>query len=156
MKILPPSEFSLQLVGSHLSDEKPKSEIVLDDRPTGKTLDGAILEAALRWKGLILVFVSDAVLYEDTLHIYLLDRSLQALDQASMYGLYSTGTFSLLDIVPPDTVRFVFFGDVVWGLKISDHKTLRFPIMSDPHGVRRPFSFHRQFKLNSSPTITPN
>ena len=134
----------------------PKSEIFLSGKRTGKILDGAILEAALRWKELILVFVSDAVLYEDTLHIYLLDGSLRVLDQASMYGIYSTGTFSLLDIVCPDTVRFLFFGDVVWSLKISDHKTLRFPILSDPHGVHRPFSFHRQFKLNSAPTVTPS
>lgn len=156
MTPLPPSEFSLKLVGSYLSDEKPQSEIVFNGKRTGKTLDGAILEAALRWKELILVFVSDAVLYEDTLHIYLLDGSLQVLDQASMYGIYSTGTFSLLDIVSPDTVRFLFFGDLVWRLKISDHKTLRFPILSDPHGVRRPFSFHRRFKLNSAPTVTPS
>jgi hypothetical protein len=146
---LPPSAFSLKLIGSPLNDAAPRSEILLNGERTGKTLDGAILEAALRWKKLILVFVTDAVLYEDTLHIYLLDTNLQVLDQASMYGLYATGTFSLLDIVPPDSVRFVFFGETVWRLKISDHKTLRLPIMSDPHGVRRPFGFYRQFSLQS-------
>lgn len=108
----------------------------------------------MRWNELTLVFISDAVLYEDTLHIYLLDSGLQTLDQASMYGLYATGTFSLLDIIPPDTVQFVFFSDMVWSLKVSDHKTFRLPILSDPHGVRRPFSFHRQFELRNTPAVT--
>jgi len=130
--------------------------MVLGGKRTGKTLDGAILEAALRWRDLMLVFVTNAVLYEDTLHIYLLDSRLHVVDRASMYGMYSTGTFTLLDIVIPDTVQFLFFGDVMWTLKISEHKTFRWPILSDPHGVRRPFNFHRRFELRSAPTATPS
>ena len=150
MTLLPPSAFSLKLIGSHLSDEAPRSEIILNGERTGKTLDGAILEAALRWKELILVFATDAVLYEDALHIYLLDKNLQVLDQARMDGLYVTGTFSLLEITPPDTIRFLFFGGSAWSLKLLDHKTLRFPFMSDPHGVSRPLGFYRRFCLKAA------
>lgn len=151
MTPLPPSAFSLKLIGSYLSDAPLRSEILLNGERTGKTLDGAILEAALRWKELILVFATDAVLYEDTLHIYLLDTNLNVLDQASMGGLYVTGTFSLVDIILPDTVRFMFFGGIVWSLKLLDHKTLRFPLLCDPHGVSRPLGFYRRFSLKAAP-----
>lgn len=150
MKLLSTAEFSIRLIGSPFSDAMPKSELVLGGKPTGKMIDGAVLEAAIGWRDFLIIFVTDNILHEETLRIYLLDANLEVIDTASLDSMYATGVFSLIALEPPNVVRFRFFGDTDWTLTLLEKQTFSLPF-SEPRGVHRPFKFHRCFKIDGQP-----
>lgn len=125
----------------------PQSEIVIRGEPTGKLIDGAILEAAVSWGHCYLAFVTDDIPQEDTLRIYLFDSRLKLIDSASLGAIYSTGSFSNLEISPPNTLCFTFIGDTTWALVLLDQDELALPFLADPKGVSRPFAFRRRFRI---------
>jgi len=149
MKLFNVPDYSIRTVTPSTSDMAPTSEIIAGGVPTGKIVDGAIFEAALKWNDYLLLFLTDDVPFEEGLNIYLLDARLDIVDSAQMCFMYSTGIFSDLDLTQPDTVRFRFFGGVVWTLKLFPQKKFALPIISDPIGVSRPFTFFRRFRIFS-------
>ena len=128
----------------------PQSELVFDGKPSGRIINGAVLEAAIRWQDLLLAFVTDNIMHEETLRIYLFDASFDLIDSAWLGSMYATGVFSLIELTPPDMVRFLFFGGTDWTLKMLKEPTFAFPF-SEPRGVHRPFKFHRRFKIDGKP-----
>lgn len=50
----------------------PQNEVVSNGYSTGKVIDGAVLELAVRWRDLVLAFVTDNFMHEETLRIYLI------------------------------------------------------------------------------------
>lgn len=151
MKLLYAPEYAIRLVTPSTSQKEPTSEVVVAGIPTGKILAGAMFEAALTWNEYVLLFLTDDVPFEDTLSIYLLDKNLNVADSARMYFIYSTGVFSILDLSEPDTVRFNFFGGIAWALKLFPDPKFAVPIISDPKGVHRPFTFFRRFQIYGRP-----
>lgn len=151
MKLFHAPDYSIRVVTPSTSDTVPTSEIVVAGVPTGKVLDGAVFEAALRWNKYVLLFLTDDVPFEDGLNIYLLDENLNVVDSARMLFIYSTGIFSDLDLTQPDTVRFRFFGGIIWTLKLFPEKKFALPVISDPLGVSRPFTFFRKFHISGRP-----
>lgn len=151
MKLTHVPDYSIRVVTPSTSDTIPKSEILIAGVPTGKIVDGAVFEAALRWHEYTLLFLTDDVPFEDSLNIYLLDAALNVVDWARMYFMYSTGIFSNLDLTQADTVRFCFFGERTWALKLFPEKRFALPRISDPIGVSRPLKFFRMFQLDGSP-----
>lgn len=151
MNVIQPSEFALRRVGSRASEGMPNSELVLNQQPTGQIIDGAVLEAAIRWHDLVLAFVTDDIMHEEALHIYLFDAQLNVVDSARLGWMYATGAFSLLGLCPPNTVRFLFFGDTDWTLELFSDDVFAVPFFQDPRGVRRPFRFHRRFQITGVP-----
>lgn len=151
MKLLPPSVFALRQETLLSDHAMPSSEVVVSGSPTGKIIAGAELEAAIQWHDFFLVFVTDDIPQEDTLRIYLFDRQLNLVDSATLGAIYSTGSFSELELGPPNTVRFRFIGGVTWTLELLTETTLALPFFSDPKGVHRPFKFARRFKLYGDP-----
>jgi hypothetical protein len=147
MKLLHAPEFATRLVTPQTDDVEPKSEIMIARAPTGKLLSGAVFQAALRWNEYVLLFLTDDVIFEEGLNIYLLDAHLNTVDSATMFFIYATGIFSDLDLSQPDAVRFCFFDKAVWTLKLFPEKVFALPIISDPRGVHRPFRFFRQFQI---------
>jgi hypothetical protein len=151
MKLLHAPDYSIRVVTPPTPDAAPMSEIVVAGVPTGIIVAGAVFEAALRWKEYVLLFLTDDVPFEDTLNIYLLDANLNGVDSARMYSIYSTGVFSDLDLTQPDTVRFRFFGGIVWTLKLYPEKKFALPVVSNPRGVHRPFTFFHIFRIFGHP-----
>lgn len=129
----------------------PQSEIVIREQPTGKLIDGAILEAAVRCGDYYLAFVTDDIPHEDTLRIYLFDSHLSLIDSATLGAIYTTGSFGHVTLTPPDRIHFEFFGDTGWTLEILNHDELALPFIADPKGVSRPFGFHRRFRIYGQP-----
>ena len=156
VKLVPTSEFALRLIGSPFSEDMPRSALILNGQPTGQVIDGAVLEAAIRWRDLLLAFVTDNILHEEALHIYLFDAQLNIVDSARLGWMYATGVFSLLNLCPPNTVRFRFFGDTDWTLELFDGDVFAIPFFQDPRGVSRPFRFHRRFQINGNPKPEPS
>ncbi|WP_343732982.1 hypothetical protein [Duganella sp.] len=151
MKLTHAPDYAIRVVTPSASDTIPKSEILIAGVPTGKIVDGAVFEAALRWHEYTLLFLTDDVPFEDTLNIYLLDAALNIVDWARMYFMYSTGIFSNLDLTQENAIRFCFFAERTWTLKLFPETKFALPRISDPIGVSRPLKFFRMFQLDSSP-----
>jgi len=151
VKLVQTSEVSLRLIGPPFSEGMPRCELILNQHPTGQVIDGAVLEAAIQWHDLLLVFVTDDIMHEETLRIYLFDANLNIVDSAQLGWMYATGVFSLLELCPPNTVHFLFFGDTDWTLELFSEEVFAIPFIKDPRGVSRPFRFHRRFQISGNP-----
>jgi hypothetical protein len=147
VRLLSTTEFTARLASPYTDTELATSELLLDDKPTGLIVTGAVLEAALEWQGCRIAFFTDDIPFEEALNIYLLDQDLNVIDLARMCYMYATGVFSDLDLSEPDTVRFRFFGQTIYALRLFPKKAFALPFFSDPTGVHRPFRFFRMFHL---------
>lgn len=155
MKRLPTSEFSLRLLPSPLGeDDMPQSEVVSSGRASGKMINGAVAELAVSCSGYVLAFVTDNFMHEETLRIYLFDANFEVIDCAWLGSIYATGVFSLIDLQPPTTIRFRFFGDTDWTLNLLEEENFTLPFV-ETRGVHRPFKFHRRFKIDGKPKPEP-
>lgn len=152
MKLVHAPDYSIRVITESTSDAEPMCEVIIAGAATGKVLQGAVFEAALRWNEYTLLFLTNDVPFEDTLNIYLLDQHLNIADYARMYFIYSTGIFSDLDLTEADTVRFRFLGEMTWKLKLFPEKRFAIPIFSAPLGVHRPFAFSQRFQLSAHPS----
>src|ERR1035437_1982478 len=115
-------------VGRDSEDEIPRSEVLVGNRPSGRSVSGAVLEAASRWNDRYLLFMTDDVPDKDTLGIHLLDGQLNPLDTARIGGPYTTGSFSGLVLEDPSTVQFRFIGDATWRVELLDRPAFRVPL----------------------------
>ncbi|WP_284619182.1 hypothetical protein [Aquabacterium humicola] len=135
--------------------EPPCSEVLRDGRITGKRVPGRVLEAALDCSdGRTLLFTTDAELYDESLGIHLLDRSLEVLDSASIGIADANEHFHLL-MVHGQSLSFRFGGEGDWSLELLESAAARLPFLGDPPGVHRPFGFMRHFKLAEAPRPVP-
>jgi hypothetical protein len=132
-------------------DDQRFSELLLNGRPSGHILKGAVLEAAVQWHGHHLLFLTDDVPYEEALRIVLLNERWQVVDEAELGAAYSTGSFSDLTLLLPDMVRFRFIGGTDWTVRLLTQKQFRIPWVSEPRGVSRRFGFNRRFAVDGRP-----
>ena len=150
MKLLTPSEVSLRLTTPWSENALARSEVLASGRETGQIVTGEVLEASILWKDCFLLFVTDAIPFEDSLRIYLFDARWHLLDSAKLGAMYTTGAFSGLELVPPHAMRFRFIGDITWELELLERSVPSLPF-TDPKGVSRPFGFTKRFKLHGRP-----
>lgn len=151
MQILSSTDVSLARIPNRPDGAEPVSEILRNDQATGRQVAGAVLEAAAQWQSFMLLFTTDDTPFEELLHIHLLDAQLNLLDSATVGGMYSTGSFSLLDAAEPDTVRFRFIGGTDWSVQVLPEPGFRVPLLSEPTGVSRPLGFSRHFVVRGQP-----
>ncbi|TYQ02670.1 UNVERIFIED_ORG: hypothetical protein JN05_05334 [Zoogloea ramigera] len=151
MNVTPDCNYSLRIITPSTSEQTPSCELMIFDTPTGKILDGAVLEAALVWGDLLLLCMTDDVPYEEGLRIVLLDQDYKTLDSALIGAMYSTGVFSDLDLTEADTVRFRFFRGLVYTLTLLPQASFALPFFSDPGAVWRPFKWTRRFRIDTHP-----
>lgn len=142
---------SLMRLPQPSDDVEPRAELLVDGKPTGRVLVGAVLEAAVQWHELHLLFITDDVPYEEALRIVLLDAQWQVVDAALLGSAYSTGSFSDLSLLPPDTVRFRFIGGTDWTVRLLHKDKFRLPLVSEPRGVSRRLGFSRRFVVDGDP-----
>jgi len=150
VKRLLPSDVSLRLESPWSETALACSRIIADGNETGQVVTGEILEAAIQWTHHRLLFITDNIPFEDHLRIYLFDAEWKILDSATLGAMYSTGVFSGLELQPPASLQFKFYGGITWSLELLDHAVASLPF-SDPTGVHRPFSFFKRFKIHGSP-----
>lgn len=150
MKLLSPSDVSLQLTSAWSERALARSEILVGGRPTGRIVTGEVLEAAVQWKDCYVLFVRDDIAFEDSLRIYLFDTNWELVDSVSLGSMYTTGAFSDLELVAPNTMRFQFIGGITWELELLGRGVASLPF-SDPKGVSRPFGFVKRFRLKGRP-----
>lgn len=151
MRLLPTSTFSARLASPYTDTELPSSELLLDGKPSGLIVTGAVLEAALEWQGNRIAFFTDDIPYEDMLRIYMFDAGMTLVDSAVLGARYSTGTFAELNLQPPNSLTFRFFGGTVWRMVLVNEREFALPFLSDPGGVSRKFKFFRHFRIEGKP-----
>lgn len=147
MNLLPTSDLSLRIVNEVTDKEMPHSKIVVNGHATSTIVVGAFLEVALRWKEYVLAFVTDDIPFEDSLRIYMLNQQYRVVDSASIGMMYTTGSFTHLELKEPNTVWFQFMGDGTWRLQLLDQRELTIPVIMEPMGVHRPLRWYRHFRL---------
>lgn len=131
--------------------EEPRSELLQDGQRSGRILAGAVLEAAVQWGDQHLLFITDDVPYEEALRIVLIDADLQPVDAAELGAAYSTGSFTDLVLLPPDTLSFRFIGGTTWTVRLLHQDQFRLPLVSEPRGVSRRLGFTRRFVVDGAP-----
>lgn len=151
MRSLSSSEFAIQPSSPYTDTALATSELVLHGRPTGLIVTGAVLEAAVEWQGYRIAFLTDNILFEDMLRIYMFDANMALVDAAVLGAMYCTGAFSDLSLQPPDALTFRFFGGIVWRMVLLAERDLALPFFSDPRGVSRKFKFFRHFRIEGKP-----
>jgi len=148
VRLLSTSEFAARLASPSTDTELASAELLLNGKPTGLIVTGAILEAALEWQGCRIAFFTDDIPFEDMLRIYMFDANLALVDAAALGAMYSTGTFAELSLQPPNALTFRFFGGTVWRMVLLAERELALPFFSDPSGVSRQFKFFRHFRMH--------
>ena len=128
-----------------------RSEIYINGKATSSIVVGAVLEASVKINEFYLVFMTDDIPNEDMLHIYLFDQNMHSLDSVTIGSPYATGSFSSLELVEPNAVKFNFIGSTKWTVRVFDKKQLHIPFLSDPKGVSRKMYFNCYLKVYGLP-----
>lgn len=150
MRLVPESELSLRLEKPWSQHAPARSAVMAGGRATGQAVAGEVLEAAIGWNDCCLLFVTDAIPFENSLRIYLLDARWQLVDSAKLGGMYTTGAFSGLELAPPDNLCFRFIGGIAWELAMLDRSVPSLPFFA-PKGVSRPLGFTQRFRIHGRP-----
>ena len=134
-----------------MDTELASSELLLAGSPTGLTVTGEVLEAAVVWQGYHIAFFTDGIPFEDMLRIYMFDANMTLIDAAVLGAMYSTGAFTDLRLQPPNALTFRFFGGIVWRMVLLTEREFALPFLSAPSGVHRSFKFFRHFRIEGKP-----
>lgn len=104
-------------------DTPPKISLKIDSNRSVE-VTGAILEAQYTDGHRHILFVSEDIPFEETLHIYLMSSNLQLIDSLSLYASYSPGILGNITVTQPNTISFSFFNaEETWQLDIADKPT---------------------------------
>ena len=131
--------------------EVERSWITINGGTAQSALEGTVLEGCIKVNGFYLVFMTDDILNEEMLHIHLLNEELSVVDSVTIGSIYSTGSFKLLALVEPNTIKFSFIGGVEWKVHVFEKKQRHVPFLSDPKGVSRKVCFRCHLKVEGAP-----
>lgn len=116
-------------------DQPPKLILKLNSNLSIE-VTGAILEAQYTDGNRHILFVTEDIPFEETLHIYLLNSNLEPIDNLSLSAIYSPGILKDLSITQPNKISFSFFNaQEKWQLEIFDRPTTL--LWGNKHPVKR-------------------
>src|SRR5690606_37573344 len=101
---------SLTLAKEGTGNELASSFTTIAGRTSKEPLEGVILEACVQHGNQYLLFLTDDIPFEDSLHIHLLDEHLNRIDTVTLGAPYATGHFRNLSCKEPGKITFEFFG----------------------------------------------
>lgn len=82
---------------------------------------GAILERQFTDGGRHILFVTEDIPFEETLHIYLVNSNLEPIDHLSLSAIYSPGILKNISITAPNEISFSFFdAQETWRLTVTE------------------------------------
>ena len=124
----------------------PQCQLLLQSYPTGKTLKGHKLVDQFALGERYVLITDNDNLFEEVLHIYLLDLELNLLDEMDISRPFTPGVYQLCS--HDDTrIQFRFFDEGVWTLRIHQQPQPR-PLNYSPFPVRRPLKLWGQQYLS--------
>ncbi|HLL00686.1 MAG TPA: hypothetical protein VK539_08880 [Myxococcaceae bacterium] len=116
----PLQQFSLAPVPLAPEDSDATVELLSGGRATGRFLAGKALERQFQAGNAYLLLVTQDVPHEETLFIYLLDRSWKLLDMYELGAAYVPGLLQHVQVVSDRQLEFSFFGNERWRLTVLD------------------------------------
>lgn len=128
-------DVSLTLATKGSDRDLAKSLVTIAGHTSVEPLEGVVLEACVQHGHQYLLFLTDDIPFEDSLHIHLLDDELRTIDSLALGAAYTTGHFRNLKCDEAGGITFEFFGDQVWELSVLPERRLRIPLISGPRGV---------------------
>lgn len=140
--------FSLVAIDSiEETPEQCYSELLIRGKKTGTIIWGAVLEAAV-WidNSRYLLFLTDGLLYEDILTIYLFDVEKGIQEKIQLGAAYADGYFENMEI-SSDSVIFDFLGNYRWTITVFSKPVIRIPFTES-------WAVYRSFKLKTYLEIT--
>jgi hypothetical protein len=102
-----------------LEGEEARSELLLENRPTGVIVKGAYLEKQYQAQSGFVIFMSVSP-FEDILKIYFLSPDLLILDGFELGFIYTDGSLADVEVMNSRVIHFSFFGPDRWELTILD------------------------------------
>lgn len=139
-------DIKLRPLGPDAEDVR-HSMVTKSGEDTGLVLTGEELGAAIDVDGRLLLFVVYGDPYEDSLEIALADTRFALLDSATLGAMGATGTLADVELSPPATVRFAFFGGRPWRLTVHARPRAALPLPTIGYGLARPFAWRRWFDV---------
>lgn len=127
--------------------EQCYSELLIHCNKTGVIIWGAVLEAAV-WvdNNRYLLFLTDGLLYENGLTIYLFDIKKGILEKIKLISAYGDGYFENME-VDSNSVSFNFLGNYKWTVSVFNKPTIRIPFTES-------WVICRDFKLKTYLEVT--
>ncbi|ORM67228.1 hypothetical protein HA51_20645 [Pantoea rwandensis] len=138
--------FNLSLAQLHAATEtaQARSEVFIEQQPSGIVIPGSVLEAAVEVSpGRYVLFVTDGIAYEESLTIVLCQRDEGVQEIIYIEHAYTSGFFEALNIYN-DHIQFQFFKDTLWSLRVADSPKFTLPFIGDPKGVKRNAGFTKR------------
>lgn len=127
----------------------PFSQLLLQGYPTGKTLKGHKLVDQFALGERYVLITDNDNLFEEVLHIYLLDLELNLLDEMDISRPLTPGVYQLCR--HDDTqIQFRFFDEGLWTLRVHQQPQPR-PLNYSRFPVRRPLKLWGQQYLSVAP-----
>ncbi len=117
------------------------SHLTIHGHQIDTPIAGILLLAAFQVNRRYLVFVADGIPHEETLRVYLIDENYQVIDKLWLSAIYSTGELTDVEIESQHTLTFSFFHEDRWRLTVHQEKKRIIPILGQPTGLHRDFSF---------------
>lgn len=128
------------------TDSSPRCQLLLQGHPTGKTLKGRkLVDQFAQGERYVLITDNDH-LFEEVLHVYLLDLELNLLDEMDISRPFTPGVYQLCS--HDDTrIQFRFFDDSIWVLEVHQRPQAK-PLNLSPFPARRPLKLWGQQYLS--------
>ncbi|SAI54400.1 Uncharacterised protein [Bordetella ansorpii] len=128
-------------------DEVARCRLVLAAGQVSEELTGCVLEACYAWQQGYMVFLTQDMLFEEVLVVYLLDSGGKVLDQARLSALYTAAAVSDLREHGSSSILFSFFHADEWEVRLymSAQRCWRWPWPGKL--VKRSFQLRRYFDL---------
>ncbi|PWF21448.1 hypothetical protein [Corticimicrobacter populi] len=148
MKEIPLGDLDLAVV-SH-KDGVPRCVVTLPTGAVTTVLFGRQLDACVATPLHYILFLSNDLIYDERLHIYLVDTQATVLDQARLGALDTAAFLSELTMDSAERIQFSFFGGDCWEILL--HETPRSvwnSLFSGSPWVWRPRLRRRYFDLRS-------
>ncbi|MEE3664924.1 hypothetical protein V2I52_24020 [Brenneria sp. g21c3] len=142
---------SLQIIHEATQFKESVCEVLLNGKSTGVKVSGKVLEAAVKVDDeLYLLFLTDDVIFEESLNIFLvrLGSNSAVVDSATIGAMYNTGIFKNIRVASSDSVDFNFMGDNLWKVAVYHAPKLRVPFINEDKRVSRPAGFKCHFSIS--------
>lgn len=139
---------SLFSVSPRTADARNACQLLLQGYPTGKSLKGRKLVDQFALGDRYVLITDNDHLFEEVLHIYLLDLELNILDEMEVSQPFTPGVYQLCSH-DDKQIQFRFFDEGVWTLKVRQEPLPR-PLNYSGFPTRRPLKLVGQQYLSLS------
>jgi hypothetical protein len=124
--IEPVTAFGLERHDGPYSSWPDKTRLFFEDRDTGRTLTGYVLEAQFRVDDCYLLVTSDDCPFEEFTRFYLLDERFGILSHTCQGWLYASWMLKSISPEAARSFRVDFHGDEGWRLTVRERRWWRF------------------------------